>query len=560
MTKISFKRGQTFVVYCQRLDANGNPVDLTGVGVTATIGGPGFSESLTTAITDSANGKFTLSAPSSTSAAWPVMALAFDVAFDHGTYVVISDSVTVNISDNVTPVSSASTGLPGQSGNPLVFQDAPQTTGTIGAGANVQTGSVAYQFAASYMGALAADPATRTDGSALREGDIYWNTAAKEQRTFNGTNWQVVYTPSPSVTSNISYTGTLTGGTGIVNIGGGQLYKDASGNIGIGTSSLGGSPPKVSIAATGSSYLGIVINGRAFIGNDGASKTSLFGQGGGAYLELGAQDRVIFATGGTIGSAAERARIDASGNVGIGTSSPSARLEVAYSNDDDGFVIRNIARGGKYRFLTSGISANFLSLQSYNGSAYDTLLLAGAGYFAVSTGAAGATSERLRVDSNGSTLLATTSPGLQSNSSCTLQKVSSSVFTQTINHIGSASGAAFLQFGYSGAKVGSITVNTVSSVSYNTTSDQRAKMNIRDAEDAGLLIDAVQVRQHDWRADGSHQRYGFISQELALVFPEAVSVPEDPDEMQGVDYSKLVPMLTKEIQSLRKRVAMLEAA
>ena len=37
--------------------------------------------------------------------------------------------------------------------------------------------------------------------------------------------------------TNLAYTGTLTGGTGIVNLGSGQFYKDASGNVGIGTSS-----------------------------------------------------------------------------------------------------------------------------------------------------------------------------------------------------------------------------------------------------------------------------------------------------------------------------------
>ena len=37
--------------------------------------------------------------------------------------------------------------------------------------------------------------------------------------------------------TNLAYTGTLTGGTGVVNLGSGQFYKDASGNVGIGTSS-----------------------------------------------------------------------------------------------------------------------------------------------------------------------------------------------------------------------------------------------------------------------------------------------------------------------------------
>lgn len=37
--------------------------------------------------------------------------------------------------------------------------------------------------------------------------------------------------------ANLAYTGTLTGGTGVINIGGGQIYKDALGNVGVGTTS-----------------------------------------------------------------------------------------------------------------------------------------------------------------------------------------------------------------------------------------------------------------------------------------------------------------------------------
>ena len=98
-----------------------------------------------------------------------------------------------------------------------------------------------------------------------------------------------------------------------------------------------------------------------------------------------------------------------------------------------------------------------------------------------------------------------------------------------------------------------------SATAYNTSSDARLKENITDADDAGDLIDAIQVRQFDWIADGEHQRYGMVAQELNTVAPEAVSTPENPDEMMGVDYSKLVPMLVKEIQTLRARVAQLES-
>jgi hypothetical protein len=105
--------------------------------------------------------------------------------------------------------------------------------------------------------------------------------------------------------------------------------------------------------------------------------------------------------------------------------------------------------------------------------------------------------------------------------------------------------------------VGNITT-AFSATSYNTSSDKRLKENIADADDSGSKVDAIQVRKFDWKADGTHQDYGMVAQELQTVAPEAVSAPENPDEMMGVDYSKLVPMLIKEIQSLRNRVAQLE--
>jgi hypothetical protein len=111
-----------------------------------------------------------------------------------------------------------------------------------------------------------------------------------------------------------------------------------------------------------------------------------------------------------------------------------------------------------------------------------------------------------------------------------------------------------VQFRSAAALVGSISV-TGSVTSYNVTSDQRLKENITDADSVSSLIDALQVRKFDWKTDRTHQRYGFIAQELVTVAPEAVYQPTDTEEMMAVDYSKLVPMLVKEIQSLRKRLA-----
>ena len=163
-------------------------------------------------------------------------------------------------------------------------------------------------------------------------------------------------------------------------------------------------------------------------------------------------------------------------------------------------------------------------------------------------------SERMRIDSSGNLLVGVSSPvgagsqGVQLSGNGSVLTAKSSVdFRTHINFINP------------NGIVGTISTDG-STTAYNTSSDQRLKENIADADDAGSKIDAIQVRQYDWKADGSHQDYGMIAQELQLVAPEAVSGDANSEEMMGVDYSKLVPMMLKEIQSLRARLAILEGA
>ena len=158
--------------------------------------------------------------------------------------------------------------------------------------------------------------------------------------------------------------------------------------------------------------------------------------------------------------------------------------------------------------------------------------------------------ERMRIDGSGNLLVGTTST-LRSNKF----HASASNFVGGFNVTGGTGEA--VAFFSNGTVVGSVSV-TGSATTYNTSSDQRLKENIVDAPSASDDIDAIQVRSFDWKADGSHQKYGMVAQELNTVAPDAVSAPEDPEDMMGVDYSKLVPMLVKEIQSLRARVAQLE--
>jgi hypothetical protein len=176
--------------------------------------------------------------------------------------------------------------------------------------------------------------------------------------------------------------------------------------------------------------------------------------------------------------------------------------------------------------------------------------------------------ERARIDASGNLLVGLTAAqsGLASDAvGLTLfgsTAPGTAVFTRdSINPVvyvnNKTSGGGLVQFYNGGNQVGSINSNGTTT-SYVTTSDARLKHDIVDAPDAANLIDAIQVRSFKWNADNSEQRYGFIAQELVEVAPEVVSQPADPEEMMGVDYSKLVPMLVKELQSLRARVAQLE--
>ena len=390
--------------------------------------------------------------------------------------------------------------------------------------------------------------AMSADGAGAGDGSLTWNGY------YNGTNWIYSYTGGGSsrYRQNESghawfYAASGTAGNAITFTQ--AMTLDASGYLGIGTTSPAG---KLHVKATAAADMTCRLEpySNAYASKLLISSTSSgdggiqYGAGGGNDLNIFGYGNITFLNGSISGGiGTERARIDSSGNLLVGsTSSPatiwSGSRTFSYvkgnTAGNGGEVIVESNNGNQQAsFFASAITAEF-GLWSTKANS----ILFG-----------NSNTERCRINSSGNLLVGTTSSAKGSSGSI----ISEGVAFENIRLNGSSS-QTFVTFNLAGTTVGSITASG-SVTSYNVTSDQRLKENIQDSESASSLIDALQVRQYDWKEEGSHQRYGFIAQELVTVAPEAVHQPADADKMMAVDYSKLVPMLVKEIQSLRKRLA-----
>jgi hypothetical protein len=256
--------------------------------------------------------------------------------------------------------------------------------------------------------------------------------------------------------------------------------------------------------------------------------------------------------------------LDASGRLGIGTTTITRRLEVGSGAGDIKTAIGQSliclsANSGNLGYVNEigfgGSGATNVQSAIGNIVTSDTSAGNGALYFATrSVTTDTAPTERARIDSSGNLLVGATTRGHTSGTNSFDLDVTDGAAYIT-HSSGTPTGYYYASFGYSSSSIGSITQSGTTAVLYNTTSDQRLKENIVDAPEFGSVIDSIKVRSYDWKSDGSHQRAGFVAQELVTVAPEAVHQPTDTEQMMAVDYSKLVPMLVKEIQSLRQRLS-----
>jgi hypothetical protein len=351
--------------------------------------------------------------------------------------------------------------------------------------------------------------------------------------------------------TNITSVGTLTvltGGTGDLNWDSGTLFVDSSANsVGIGTSS-----PSANLHVSSS-------------GDTIARITSA--DGNGAFLDLGdASDpdggRIVYDSGSNLvfsTASTERMRIDSSGNVGIGSTSPDELLTLR--NADPTLLIQgNQVSGVHYSEIDfknqAGSVLGKIGLSYYGGVAefYRNVPTSWSHVWKVNN------SEKMRIDSSGNTLFGCTALPSGGAGGAAFETGQSS--GRSILQLGTTSTFALrLANFYNGnGNVGNIIVSG-SATAFNTSSDARLKDVTGKAR--GLeVINQLNPVSYNWKVDGKADE-GLIAQEVLDIVPNAVSGSEE--EKYYMDYSKLVVHLVagiKEqqalIESLTARITTLE--
>jgi len=346
--------------------------------------------------------------------------------------------------------------------------------------------------------------------------------------------------------TSIDYSTTLTGGTGIVNLGSGQFYKDASGNVGVGATTIAwnnaykpiqfNSTAPGNIGSAGDEF---VMSSNAY--NNSGWKYQSTGYLSSYYMQTGGTHRWFYAPSGTAGNAitfTEAMRITSAGGISFGSSG------TAYGTS--GQVL--VSAGNAAPSWTTNIAGNAANVTGTvaigNGGSGQTTAQAAMNAFA------GAVTSGSYLRGNGtnvvmSTIQAADVPTLNQNTtgssgSCTGNAATATTAT-TANALNSA--------------------NSYTAVSFIASSDERLKTNW-----AGFDLDFVSrlanVKSGTYeRISSGNREAGVTAQSLKELLPEAVV--EGADGMLSVNYGAAALVaaieLAKEVKALRAEIAQLKA-
>ena len=267
----------------------------------------------------------------------------------------------------------------------------------------------------------------------------------------------------------------------------------------------------------------------------------------------------------------ERLRIDSSGKVGIGTSSPAQLLEIK-GGSNTSLRLHSDTESSAVPAIEMMRGTN----DTFGADAYtDWRMKVTSGELVIESAEAGTTTDRLRIHYNGTVDI----------------KDPDGYGMRVYSPAGSNGGrtdqnrdtdGAITAYYKDNSYKGGIDI-TSTAVSYTSISDYRLKENVIPITGAVARVKLLKPSQFNFITDAAKTVDGFIAHEAQEVVPEAVTGTKDamrdeeyevtpatdteaavmgtrsvPD-LQGIDQAKLVPLLTATIQELIARIEALEA-
>ena len=240
---------------------------------------------------------------------------------------------------------------------------------------------------------------------------------------------------------------------------------------------------------------------------------------------------------------------DASGNVGIGTTSPIKPLDVSFAS-------------GTRRFVAS-YDDSLITIKSANASNNPEALRVIGDNIRFNTGTVSSGTEAMRIDSSGNVRIGTTSfLGGGGQALSVKQNTDNWCMAAQVTTNGNYGLAAI---NASNSVVGGMIIND-SSTSFPTSSDYRLKTNIEPIINGIERVKQLPVYRFNWKIDeGGNKVDGFVAHEAKAIVPESVVGEKDAVDAdgkpiyQGIDQSKIVPLLTAALKEAIARIETLEA-